>query len=135
MSDVIPYQAKLVIPLREKDDQFMKIQELIDAKKGMLISKQKDLQMISKQNEFLESVKGDYQKYYNYISQQKNDQIKALELLDEYIRDLTTSGSLTKHNIEDAKAEQVKIMNEVGSIKQTLDSIINDTQYIVNNRN
>ena len=135
MSDMIPYQAKLVIPLREKDDQFMKIQELIDAKRGMLISKQKDLQMISKQNEFLESVKGDYQKYYNYISQQKNDQIKALELLDEYIRDLTTSGSLTKHNIEDAKAEQVKIMNEVGSIKQTLDSIINDTQYIVNNRN
>ena len=135
MSDMIPYQAKLVIPLREKDDQFMKIQELIDAKRGMLISKQKDLQIISKQNEFLESVKGDYQKYYNYISQQKNDQIKALELLDEYIKDLTTSGSLTKHNIEDAKAEQVKIMNEVGSIKQTLDSIINDTEYIANNRN
>ena len=134
MSDMIPYQAKLVIPLREKDDQFMKIQELIDAKRGMLISKQKDLQMISKQNEFLESVKGDYQKYYNYISQQKNDQIKALELLDEYIRDLTTSGSLTKHNIEDAKAEQVKIMNEVGTIKQTLDSIINDTQYVINNK-
>ena len=134
MSDMIPYQAKLVIPLREKDDQFMKIQELIDAKKGMLISKQKDLQMISKQNEFLESVKGDYQKYYNYISQQKKDQIKALELLDEYIRDLTTSGSLTKHNIEDAKAEQVKIMNEVGTIKQTLDSIINDTQYVINNK-
>lgn len=131
MSEMIPYKAKLVIPLREKDDQFMKIQELIEAKRNMLLGKQKDLQFITKQNEFLNTVKSDYQQYFDYISQQKKDQIKALEMLDGYIKDLTDSGKLTKHNIEDAKVEQEKILREVGNIKRTLDEIINN----VPNRN
>lgn len=118
-------QANLV-PLKEKDDRFMKIQELIDAKRELLIKKQKKLKFISKQNKFLETVKNDYAKYYSYITQQKRDQINALKVLDEYINDLTMSGQLTKHNIEDAKEEQHKILKEVNSIKHSLDEIIND---------
>jgi hypothetical protein len=60
------------------------------------------------------------------------DQIRALEILDEYIKDLTLSGKLTKHNIEDAKEEQVKILTEVKSIKNSLDSIINNTEELTN---
>lgn len=118
-------QANLV-PLKEKDDRFMKIQELIDAKRELLIKKQKKLKFISKQNKFLETVKNDYAKYHSYITQQKRDQINALKVLDEYINDLTMSGQLTKHNIEDAKEEQHKILKEVNSIKHSLDEIIND---------
>lgn len=73
-------------------------------------------------------MKNDYQNYYSFFEQQKRDQIRALELLDEYIKDLTISGRLTKHNIEDAKAEQYKILREVKSIKKSLDTLINDTQ-------
>lgn len=65
-------------------------------------------------------------KYYSFFEQQKRDQIRALEVLDEYIKDLTLSGKLTKHNIEDAKAEQFKILREVKSIKNNLDALIND---------
>ena len=65
-------------------------------------------------------------KYYNYISQQKKDQIRALQVLDEYINDLTISGKLTKHNIEDAKEEQKKILREVNYIKNGLDSIVDN---------
>jgi len=103
MEEIIPYGTRIVVPLREKDDQFVKIQELIDAKKQMLLDKQKKFRFISKQNKFLERVRDDYSKYYNYVAQQKRDQIRALEVLDEYIKDLTLSGNLTKHNIEDAK--------------------------------
>lgn len=124
---IVPYQAKLVIPIRENDQRFIQIQELIDAKKNMLINKQKKLRFITKQNRFLEAVRDDYQKFYGYITQQKRDQIRALEVLDEYIKDLTQSGKLTKHNIEDAKEEQNKILMEVNSIKESLDSIIHDT--------
>jgi hypothetical protein len=130
--EIIPYEARIVVPVRERDDQFIKIQDLIDAKKKMLIDKQKKLRFISKQNKFLEAVKNDYSKYYNYIAEQKKDQIRALQVLDEYIKDLTLSGKLTKHNIEDAKEEQHKILNEVKSIKDSLDSIIENTGDIEN---
>ena len=59
-----------------------------------------------------------YTKYYNFISQQKQDQIQALQLLNGYIHDLTKSGQLSKHNIDDAKYEQGKILHEVKSIKK-----------------
>ena len=132
MDHLLPYQTRVVIPIRERDDQFIQLQQLIDAKREMLINKQKKFRFITKQNKFLDSVKNEYHKFYSYIEQQKRDQITALHALDEYIKDLSLSGKLTKHNIEDAKEEQAKILNEVKLIKEGLDSIINDTREISN---
>ncbi len=134
MDQMLPYQARIIVPIKEREDQFIQIQQLIDAKKQMLIDKQKKLRFITKQNKFLEAVKNDYEKYYIFINQQKRDQIRALEVLDEYIKDLTLSGRLTKHNIEDAKVEQLKILREVKSIQNGLDSIINDTEELSRER-
>jgi hypothetical protein len=134
MDQMLPYQARIIIPIKERDDRFIQLQQLIEAKEQMLINKQKKLCFITKQNKFLEAVKNDYQKYYIFIEQQKRDQIRALEALDEYIKDLTISGRLTKHNIEDAKAEQLKILREVKSIKHGLDSIIRNTEELSRER-
>ena len=117
-------------PLAKQDEQFLHIEELIEAKRRMLLDKQKKLKFISKQNQFLDVVKDDYSKYYNYISKQKQDQIKALEILNSYIRDLTTSGKLTKHNIDDANFEQNKILHEIKSIRKGLDSIMENSNTI-----
>lgn len=113
--------------LAEQDNQFMNIQAIIEEKRNMLINKQTNLAKIAKQNQFLDTVKGDYQKYYNYITQQKREQIQAMELLNTYIKDLSETGELSKQNMEDAKVEQKKIMNEVNSIKGNLDAIIDNT--------
>lgn len=124
-------KARIIIPIKDHDERFVKIQELIEAKRNMLIQKQKKLRFISRQNQFLEVVKNDYEHVYNYVVQQKRDQIRALEVLDEYIKQLTLYGKLTKHNIDDAKQEQSKILKELNLIKENLDSIINDTEGIV----
>jgi len=116
--------------LVQKDEQFLKIQQIIDAKKQMLLEKQKKLRFISKQNRFLEEVKNDYNKYHSYIIDQKQQQIQALHLLNNYIKDLTLSGNLTKHNIEDAKEEQKKILHEMKQIKSNLDSLMEDTEVL-----
>lgn len=121
---ILKETIKQIPSLREKDKKFNEINKLIDAKKQFLIEKQKTLQNIEKQNRFLSEVKEDYTKYYEYISQQKKDQIKALSLLDNYIKDLTSSGELTKMNIEDAREEQNRILSEVEKIKMSLDEII-----------
>lgn len=134
MDQIVPYQTRVIIPIRVKDEKFIHIQELIEAKRNMLIEKQKKIRFITKQNKFLDAVKNDYEKFYGYISQQKRDQIRALEILDNYIRDLTISGKLTKHNIEDAKEEQSKILRELNLIKDSLDSLIDNTQDLVNKK-
>ena len=119
---IVPINNTLV----ENDEKILQIEELIQAKRRMLLEKQKKFKNISKQNQFLEAVKSDYTKYYDYISQQKQDQIKALELLNGYIRDLSTSGQLSKHNIDDAKFEQEKLLKEIDEIKKGLETIINN---------
>lgn len=119
-------QIIAVMPLEEKDERLLHIEELINTKRKMLLDKQKKLRFIEKQNHFLDAVKDDYNKYYNYISQQKQDQITALEMLNKYIHDLTVSGELSKHNIQDAKFEQERILHEVKSIKKGLDNIIHN---------
>ena len=128
-------EARIIIPIKEIDDQFMQIQNLIHSKKQLLFEKQKKLKSISKQNKFLEIVKDDYMKYYDYINQQKRDQIKALQVLNEYIEDLTYTGKLTTNNIEDAKVEQSKILHEMNSIKKSLDQVVDKTKYVQNKLN
>ncbi len=120
----------IITYLVKSDERLLQIEELINAKRKMLLDKQKKMRFISKQNLFLEAVKNDYAKYSSYIAQQKREQMEALDLLNNYIHDLTVSGKLSKHNIEDAKYEQSKILNELKSIKKGLDSIINDANDI-----
>ena len=90
-------------PFELLDNEFLQLQLVIEAKRNMLINKQKKIKQIAKQNEFLEQVKDNYLKYNNYIIKQKEDQVKALDLLNNYIKDLTISGQLSKNNIKDAK--------------------------------
>lgn len=118
------------MPLVKRDEKLLQIEELINAKRKMLLDKQKKLRFISKQNNFLDAVKNDYAKYYGYIVKQKREQIQALDVLNNYIHDLTISGKLSKHNIEDAKHEQYKILNELKNIQKGLDGIIDDTNDI-----
>ena len=118
------------IHLENRDQQLLQIENLIDAKRKMLINKQKNFKNLTKQNEFLNEVKQDYNKYYGYIVKQKEDQMSALTMLNGYIKDLTTSGTLSKNNIEDAKNEQNKILNEINSIKKGIDDIIKETGNI-----
>ena len=118
------------IHLENRDQQLLQIENLIDAKRKMLIGKQKKFKNLTKQNEFLNEVKQDYNKYYGYIVKQKEDQMSALTLLNGYIKDLTVSGNLSKNNIEDAKNEQNKILTEINSIKKGIDDIIKETGNI-----
>jgi hypothetical protein len=112
------------------DDEFLQLQLVIEAKRNMLLNKQKRIKRISKQNAFLEQVKNDYEKYNNYILKQKEDQIMALNLLNNYIKDLSNSGQLSENNIKDAKREQNKIKRELKTIKSGLSNLMNDTNEI-----
>jgi hypothetical protein len=129
----LPCEEEMVItlekpkrPIFEKDQQFLYIQQMIQQKRAMLLQKQKHLQKAAKQNQFLEIVKNDYAKYYDYIAQQKHEQIQALQLLNKYVQDLNATNQMSKYNIKDTKAEQQKIIAEIGSIKKGLAEIMSN---------
>lgn len=130
-NNFLPLASELIN--RDKDMQFMQIEKQIELKRRFLLKQQKRVNDISRQNIFLEEVKSDYDKYYHYVAKQKREQIKALELLDSYITDLTNSASLSVYNIRDAKQEQKKIMAEINSIKTNLDHIVNETNELAFN--
>lgn len=130
--NIIPVRVAVPMPLEMQDQRLMQIEEIINAKRNMLIDKQKQLKKMAKQNQFLTEVARDYNKFNNYIIQQKRDQMKALELLNHYISDLTVSGNLSKNNLKDAKQEQRKILREMNSIRKNLDEIVGDTEVVEN---
>jgi hypothetical protein len=128
MEVILPIQMDLA----SKDQKFIQIQQLIDFKRKMLLEKQIKYKKISKQNRFLEEIKNDYSNYSNYIMKQKQEQIQALEILHNYVRDLSVSGKLSKQNVKDARHEQKKILKELKSIKYNLDEVIQNNNNIDN---
>jgi hypothetical protein len=126
MEIILPIQMDLA----SKDQQFIELQQLIEMKRKMLLDKQIKYKKIAKQNHFLEEIKNDYSNYSNYIMKQKKEQIQALEILHNYVKDLTISGNLSKQNVKDAKYEQKKIIKELKTIKHNLDDVIQDNNDI-----
>jgi hypothetical protein len=110
--------------LGEKDSLLQNVEAQIEAKRAMLLKKQRHLENASKQNEFLGMVKNDYQRYYDYIVGQKRDQIKAMHLLKNYVDDLIVTGKMTDTDMQNAKQDQQNLEQEVGKIKKGLDEII-----------
>jgi hypothetical protein len=96
----------------------------MDEKRKMLLEKQKTLQQTAKENEYLEMVRNDYRKYYNHIVKQKEDQINAMNYLNQYIDEIIVNGKLTDVDLENAKMEQDELIQEMGNIKGKLDEII-----------
>jgi hypothetical protein len=112
------------ISLAERDTYLSQIEIQILSKRNLLLEKRKTLENTVNQNQFLHGIKNDYQNYHNYIIKQKNDQINAMNILNQYIKDLTLSSKMTEQDIHKSREEQNKILNEMNSIKIDLNNII-----------
>ena len=120
---MIPYE-KETVSLSQRDLYLIKIENEIRNRKELLLEKRKHLKKVRNQNEFLEEVMGDYSKYYNYITEQNQEQMRALDILNKYIHGLIEKENLTSENLKDAKKEQKKIIHEMKKIKKGLDSFM-----------
>ncbi len=117
-------KEKAYLNLAERDKYLSKIEQEIKSKKDLLLEKRKYLQKISKDNRFLTGVNNDYQKYYDFIIKQKEDQMKTLNYLNDYISDMMVNTKLTEQDINETNQEQKRILNEIKNIKKSLEEII-----------
>jgi hypothetical protein len=123
-------QVSLDLDLATRDMYLQKIQEQIMAKRQLLLSKQRTLRKTARQNQFLNEVQNDYATYYNFIIKQKEEQIRSMEIIKQYLNDIVVSGKLTKEDISEAQNEQKRILGEIGSIKGSMNEIIKETSAL-----
>ena len=125
---IVPYSDRTLeedgntMTLAERDQYVMIIENEIQKRRELLLEKRKHLKKVRNQNEFLEEVIRDYGKYYGYIVEQKEEQMRALDMLNKYINGLIEKENMTSENLKDAKKEQKKIIYEMKKIKKGLDS-------------
>jgi len=112
------------LPLAERDLQLMQIEREIKNKRHLLVKKQKELDKKQKLNKYLDGVRQDYGKYYDYILNEKQQQYDALLLLKEYMSDLMKTENLVDDQLRTAKHDQKDIVNEIDKVKIELDELI-----------
>jgi len=120
---------KLDLTLPEQDIYLVEIEKHIAQKRNFLLQRRQQLEEAHKENKFLGKVKEDYQKYNQFILKQKQEQISAMQLLDQYLNDLIVSGKMTQKDILQSKKDQEDILYEIDKIKKDLDGIITTTKF------
>ena len=125
----LPMQINM--SLADRDIYLIHIEKEIEIRRKRLLEKQKKIQQLSKQNIFLQQVKEDYAHYHATILQQKQEQLRAMELLHQYLHDLTLSENLSKNNVKDARYEQKKILQEIKKIKKHVDELIHVNDRVI----
>lgn len=116
--------TRVKLTLAERDIYIMHIENQMELKKKLLLDKNQSLNKNVKYNNILQHIRNDYQKYYDYIIQQKKEQMQALNILNNYIHELTNNGNLSENNIIDAKFEQKKILNEIKAVKNNMEHFL-----------
>ena len=112
------------LQLAERDLRLQHIEREIRNKKHLLVKKKKELDKKHKLNAYLGSVKDDYNRYYDYIVGEKQQQFNALLLLKEYMGDLLKTEELVDEQSITAKHDQREIVKEIDKIKTELDELI-----------
>ena len=115
---------KSQMPLAKRDLQISQLEKEIKNRKQLLTNKKKELDKNHKLNQYLEGVKDEYNKYYDFSIKEKQQQYDALMLLKQYIDDLISSETLVNDELRSAKHEQKTIMKEIDKIKSELDDLL-----------
>jgi len=108
-------------------DKFIRqIEEQIRTKKQLLLEKRRYLDKTKVENEYLSGVRNDYEKYRKYIVNEKEQQVRAMNILEEYTERMKHKAKLTEQQIKETREDQRIILNEIDRIKGDLDFLIDN---------
>lgn len=109
--------------LSKRDLYLNQIENEINARRDFILKKGQALDKNRKANEFLEGVKNDYRKYYDYIIREKQQQYESMKILQQYLDDLTKTEKLADREMNNLKYDQAELLLEMDKIKTELDKI------------
>ena len=114
----------LEVDLAKRDKILGDMEAQLYSKRFLLLQKREALKNAMKQNRFLEEVKTDYDNYHEFLVNQKNEQINALEYINGYIGDIQTEGEINDEKINESRMQQEWILSILKNIKQELSEIV-----------
>lgn len=114
--------------LAQRDLRLFQLEQEIINRKRLIIRKSKELKKKTKVNDFLTGVKNDYDKYYEYIMNEKEQQIVAMDLLNKYLDDLKNTEHLADTELNNIAQDQKHILTEMRRVKTELDEIVNENE-------
>jgi hypothetical protein len=102
--------------LAKRDIGIQHLQHLIKKREDMLLETKKHLQHQSKENKYLKAIVEDYDKYTDDMYLEKQNQYKALQLLHEYLIQLTLDPTSTEEILRQVKFDRSLILAEMKKV-------------------
>ena len=113
-----------------KDNVYNKIKNEIIRKQVLLKEEETDIKIKTKENEFLETVLSDYNKYNHYIKGEKIKQYNALFEISQYLDKLMEQSYISKTRLEEIRFDKDKILQKINSVRLELDEIIDNKNIV-----
>ena len=110
----------------ERDVYIQSLLQQLDCRQNFLIEKYRQIKKQAEDNEYLENVKQDYQKYFDEMIKQRNNQYLAMKKIEKSLNDLILSETLSDIDLLDATKEQQEILAEIEKIKKKLEVLIHE---------
>ena len=107
-----------------RDKNIKDLQSKLEERRKILLEQHKNLKKTTKENEFLEEVAQDYNKYYGFIKKQKEEQIAAFELINENLEKIISDSKIKETSLRTAKQEQSQIIERINNIRKELEDIM-----------
>lgn len=111
-----------------RDNKIAALQNQINDRRNLLIENNKKLKEVVDENEYLKEVANDYNKYFEYIKEKKEQQVKAFDLIYKYLERLIKSNEYTEEEMINAIREQREILEQINMIKEELNDIIDENE-------
>lgn len=112
------------VAVLQRDIKVQDLEKIINHKNKYLLEKRNEVNKKKSINKFLEGVHDDYNKYFKFISDQKEEQLRSLQLLNQYISSLAENQKIVENeNLVLEKDRQI-ILTEIDAVKNELEQLI-----------
>ena len=106
-----------------RDDMILVLQNELQDRKKLIDERYKNIQTVKKDNEFLEKVSDDYYSHYEAIKKIKNEQMRSMKVLVEYLDHLIKESDMTDESLNYAKNQQSQLLSELDTLNNEINKI------------
>lgn len=109
--------------INERNTMISKMKEQIKEKQQYIHKRFKEIEKDKSDNIYLTQVKEDYQKYFDYINNIKQDQLTAFENISTYLDKVGCELKTTDTLLQETKHDQKLVLSEINKLREELNKI------------
>ncbi len=107
-----------------KDLNIEALRKELECRKSFMLQKQKELSKIKNENAYLLGVAEDYNTYKNHLLQKKQEQLRALKTISDYISKTSHNIEQSEHVLQQSRMQQREILADIEKIKSEINELL-----------